>query len=82
MTVIYKPNEVMKKFALKDSLYKKYITALEKEGYIFQKNQQGHRLFTAEDIQVLESFLELIKYDGMTIESVAKQIGQFRSVTT
>jgi DNA-binding transcriptional MerR regulator len=78
MTVIYKPNEVMKKFGLKESLYKKYIAALEKEGYIFQKNQQGHRLFADEDIETLEKFLELIRYDGMTIESVAKKIGKMK----
>lgn len=78
MTVIYKPNEVMKKFGLKESLYKKYIAALEKEGYIFQKNQQGHRIFADEDIETLEKFLELIQYDGMTIESVAKRIGKMK----
>lgn len=84
MTVVYKPNEVMKKFGLKESLYKKYIAALEKEGYIFQKNQQGHRLFSDEDIETLENFLELIRYDGMTIDSVAKKIGQMKGhdVTT
>jgi DNA-binding transcriptional MerR regulator len=78
MTVVYKPNEIMKKFGLKESLYKKYITALEKEGYIFQKNQQGHRIFSDEDIEILEKFLELIRYDGMTIDSVAKKIGKMK----
>ncbi|WP_340598991.1 DUF3967 domain-containing protein, partial [Priestia megaterium] len=34
-----------------------------------------HRLFTEEDIKALEMFLELISYDGMTIESVARKIG-------
>lgn len=78
MTVVYRPNEVMKKFELKESLYKKYIAALEREGYIIQKNQQGHRIFTIEDIEVLEKFIELIKYDGMTIETVAKLIGKMK----
>lgn len=78
MTVVYKPSEIMKKFDLKESLYKKYIAALEKEGYIFQKNRQGHRVFTAADIDALENFLELIRYDGMTIESVAKKIGEMQ----
>lgn len=78
MTVVYKPNEVMKKFGMKESLYKKYIAALEKEGYIFQKNQQGHRLFSDEDIEALEKFVELIRYDGMTIDLVAKKIGKMK----
>lgn len=77
MTIIYKPSDVMKQLDIKESLYKKYIAALEKDGgYVFQKNQQGHRIFTAEDIQTLEKFMELIKYDGMTIEKVAKRIGE------
>ena len=77
MTIIYKPSDVMKQLDIKESLYKKYIAALEKDGgYVFQKNQQGHRIFTAEDIQTLEKFMELIKYDGMTIEKVAKKIGE------
>lgn len=79
MTVVYKPSEIMKKFDLKESLYKKYIAALEKEGYIFQKNQHGHRFFTNEDIETLENFLDLIRYDGMTIDSVAKKIGEMKS---
>lgn len=77
MTIVYKPSDVMKQLDIKESLYKKYIAALEKDGgYVFQKNQQGHRIFTAEDIQILEKFMELIKYDGMTIEKVAKKIGE------
>ena len=77
MTIVYKPSEVMTQLDIKESLYKKYIAALEKDGgYVFQKNQQGHRIFTAEDIQTLEKFMELIKYDGMTIEKVAKKIGE------
>ncbi|MCM3113593.1 DUF3967 domain-containing protein [Lederbergia lenta] len=78
MTVIYRPNEVMKKFELKESLYKKYIAALEREGYIFEKNQQGHRFFTLKDIDMLENFIQLIRYDGMTIEAVAKKIGSLQ----
>lgn len=77
MTIIYKPSDVMNQLDIKESLYKKYIAALEKDGgYVFQKNQQGHRIFTAIDIQTLEKFMELIKYDGMTIEKVAKKIGE------
>lgn len=74
--LVYKPGEVMKKLGLKDSVYKKYILALEKEGYVFQRDEKNHRFFTNKDIQTLENFMELIKYDGMTIEAVAKKIGE------
>ncbi|UAL49723.1 helix-turn-helix domain-containing protein (plasmid) [Sutcliffiella horikoshii] len=75
MTLIYKTKDVMEKLEIKDSVFKKYISILEKEGYIIQKNQQGHRLFTSEDITTLERFIELSKYNGMTLESVAKILG-------
>lgn len=75
MTLVYKAKEVMERLKLKDSVFKKYLAILEKEGYVIQKNQQGHRLFTDKDIQTLEKFIELSKYDGMTLESVAKMIG-------
>ena len=75
MTLIYKTKDVMEKLEIKDSVFKKYISILEKEGYIIQKNQQGHRIFTSEDITTLERFMELSKYDGMTLESVAKMLG-------
>ena len=75
MTIIYIPSNVMNQLDIKEKKKKKYIAALEKDGgYVFQKNQQGHRIFTAIDIQTLEKFMELIKYDGMTIEKVAKKI--------
>ncbi|MGG3272469.1 DUF3967 domain-containing protein [Priestia aryabhattai] len=72
---VYKTGEVLKRLNLKDSVFKKYVFSLEKEGYSFQRNNLGHRLFTEEDIKALEMFLELISYDGMTIESVARKIG-------
>ena len=87
MTVIdkvYKSGEVMKMLNLKESVFKKYYLALEKEGYMIQKNSAGHRVFTEKDIQTLETLMKLIQYDGMTIESVAKKIGavEGHSVTT
>jgi DNA-binding transcriptional MerR regulator len=78
MTVVYKSGDVMKKLGLKESVFKKYYLALEKEGYSIQKNSSNHRVFTEEDIQTLETFMQLIKYDGMTVESVAKKIGEMK----
>nr|WP_280157698.1 MerR family transcriptional regulator [Priestia aryabhattai]MDH3135371.1 MerR family transcriptional regulator [Priestia aryabhattai] len=72
---VYKTGEVLKRLDLKDSVFKKYIFSLEKEGYFFRRNNLGHRLFTEDDIKALEMFLKLISYDGMTIESVARKIG-------
>jgi DNA-binding transcriptional MerR regulator len=78
MTVVYKPSEVMKRLGLKESVFKKYYLALEKEGYVIERNASNHRVFTEEDVETFETFMELIKYDGMTIESVAKKIGAMK----
>lgn len=72
--VIYKSSEVANRFQIKDSVFKKYVYLLEKEGYVFQKNQQGHRLFSEEDIKSLEMLMEMSSYDGVTLEMAAKKI--------
>lgn len=76
MTVVYKSADVMKRLGLKESVFKKYYLALEKEGYVIPKNSSNHRVFSEEHIQILETFVQMIKYDGMTVESVAKQIAK------
>ena len=77
-TVVYKASDVMDRLGLKESTFKKYVATLEKEGYVIQKNQQGHRLYTDEDIKTLEMFMKLISYDGVTLESAARQIVALR----
>ncbi|MEH6947704.1 hypothetical protein V7068_11655 [Bacillus sp. JJ634] len=74
--IIFKSSEVMNKLNIKDSVFKKYISLLEKEGYVFQKNPQGHRLFFNQDIKALEMFMEMSKYDGVTLEMAAKKISE------
>jgi len=75
MTVVYKPAEVMEMLNLKDSTYKKYILELEKEGYVIQKDGRT-RYFTKENIEALEQFIELLKYDGITIPLASKKIAE------
>lgn len=76
MTVFYKASEVAKRLGLKESTLKKYYLALEKEGYSVKRNPSNHRMFTDDDMQIIEQFRELIKYDGMTIELAAKEIAK------
>ena len=76
VSMVYKASDVMEKLGLKDSVFKKYIYLLEKEGYVFQRNNKGHRIFTEDNIKTLEVFLELSRYDGVTLESVAKKIAE------
>jgi DNA-binding transcriptional MerR regulator len=67
----------MDMLGLKGSTFKKYCLELEKEGYSFQKDGRT-RLFTNEDIKVLESFMELLKYDGITVSLAAKKVVEMK----
>ncbi|WP_342047159.1 hypothetical protein [Bacillus sp. OTU530] len=78
MTVVYKSSDVMKLLDVKESVFKKYVSHIEKEGFLFQKNAQGHRMFSELDIQTLETFIKLSRYDGVTLESVAKRVAEWR----
>ncbi|MFB9759129.1 hypothetical protein [Ectobacillus funiculus] len=78
MTVVYKSSEVMKLLDVKESVFKKYVSLIEKEGFVFQKNAQGHRMFSGLDVQTLETFMKLSRYDGVTLESVAKKVAEWR----
>lgn len=75
MTMIYKPAEVMEMLDLKESTYKKYILELEKAGYVVPKDGRN-RYFTQENIDALEQFIELLKYDGITIAQASKKIAE------
>ncbi len=68
----------MKLLDVKESVFKKYVSHIEKEGFLFQKNAQGHRMFSELDIQTLETFIKLSRYDGVTLESVAKRVAEWR----
>ncbi|MFJ7832604.1 hypothetical protein ACIQXU_20740 [Peribacillus sp. NPDC097284] len=76
VSMVYKASDVMGKLGLKDSAFKKYIYLLEKEGYLIKRNNKGHRIFTEDNIKTLEMFLELSRYDGVTLESVAKKVAE------
>lgn len=68
--------EVLKRLNLKDSTLTKYLLSLEKEGYFVEKNSSNRRSFTEDNIRVLKTFLELLTYDGVTVEMAAKKIAE------
>lgn len=72
--LILKAPEVAKRLNLTESVFKKYIILLERQGYTVERNRQGHRLFNAEDLENFEKFLELSRYDGLTLENAAKMV--------
>lgn len=72
--MIMKVPDMAKRLDLKESAFKKYTLLLEREGYLVDRNRQGHRLFTTEDLEIFEKFIELGRYDGLTLENAAKMV--------
>lgn len=72
--MIMKVPDMAKRLELKESAFKKYTLLLEREGYLVDRNRQGHRLFTTEDLEIFEKFIELGRYDGLTLENAAKMV--------
>ncbi|GAA3315717.1 hypothetical protein GCM10020331_011200 [Ectobacillus funiculus] len=74
MTVVYKSSEVMKLLDVKESVFlRNMFHSLRRKALCFKKNSQGHRMFSELDIQTIETFIKLSRYDGVTLESVAKK---------
>ncbi|EIJ77613.1 hypothetical protein PB1_17498 (plasmid) [Bacillus methanolicus PB1] len=50
---------------------RKYAQALEKEGYIFIRNENGFRIFVDEDIEILQQMKQMSNESGMNIVHIA-----------
>lgn len=72
--MVMKVPDMAKRLDLKESAFKKYTILIERQGYLVNRNQQGHRLFTTEDIEIFEKFIELARFDGLTLENAAKMV--------
>lgn len=66
----YDTSEVANIVGIANPTVNKYSLALEKEGYLFTKNKRGHRIYTENDIEILEQ----IKIQSETTKMPVKQI--------
>lgn len=53
---------------------RKYAQALEKEGYIFTKNENGFRIFVDEDIEIFQQMKQMSNESGMNIVHIASTL--------
>jgi DNA-binding transcriptional MerR regulator len=53
---------------------RKYALALEKAGYLFERSDSDHRLFSDKDVIIMQHLRTLRERSGMSVETAAKAI--------
>ncbi|KXY35582.1 DUF3967 domain-containing protein [Bacillus sp. FSL K6-0067] len=74
MKTFYSPSDVAEQLNIQSSTLRKYADVLEKEGYIFLKNERGHRKYRESDVVVFRKVINLKNDTDMTLENATKQI--------
>lgn len=74
MKTFYSPSDVAEQLGIQSSTLRKYADVLEKEGYIFIKNERGHRKYRESDVMVFRKVINLKNDTDMTLENATKQI--------
>ncbi|MGR5980761.1 hypothetical protein ACT7DJ_33995 [Bacillus cereus] len=59
---------------VKESTLRKYFQILETHGYIFLKNDRGHRAFFDKDVVTLRQYVDLVQKNKMSMDSAAKVV--------
>jgi DNA-binding transcriptional MerR regulator len=72
--ILYSPAEVSDTIKVKESTLRKYVNILESAGYIFSKNNRGHRQYKDNDVIALKRFIAASERPDMTLETAAEQI--------
>lgn len=53
---------------------RKYAAALEKAGYIFERSDKDHRLYTSQDAMVFQHLKSLREHSGLNVESASNVV--------
>ena len=70
----YTTKQVAKMLSIGHSTLRKWSGSLERNGYFFTKNEQGHRLFLDEDIKRLNQFKQLVQEVNLSLDNAAIMI--------
>src|SRR5699024_1014408 len=76
-TVISNPTEVSKRLKISVAALRKYAALFEdvsNNPNLYEKTKQGARLYTPDDIRVLERFISLKKDGTVTLREAASQV--------
>lgn len=81
LQAVYNSSDVAVTLKIQESTLRKYSLLLEKNGYEFLKNENGHRAFFDHDIIVLKKFIELKSDSDMTLEQSATAVVAWKNGT-
>lgn len=73
-TVFYSPGDLTAMLDIKESTLRKYANQLEKAGWHFGKNDQGHRQYNDKDVMAIRRLISTKLNTGMTLEQTANAI--------
>lgn len=68
------PKEVSQALNVTEATIRRYSQTFEKNGYEFERNDQGHRKFRESDVAAFEKTISLSKEKGLTLEQAAKEV--------
>lgn len=71
---ILSSKEVSQALNVTEATVRRYSQTFEKNGYEFEKNEQGHRKFKDSDVQAFEKTISVSKEKGLTLEQAAKEV--------
>jgi DNA-binding transcriptional MerR regulator len=83
--VYYSPGDLCAMLNIKESTLRKYAVQLEKVGWKYAKNSNGHRQYTDTDIAAIRRIIQAKDKSDITLEKAAKQVvsmlkGEYTSV--
>ncbi|RAS78207.1 MerR family transcriptional regulator [Priestia endophytica] len=72
--VYYSPSDLCAMLDIRESTLRKYAVQLEKVGWKFAKNSNGHRQYTDTDIAAIRRVIQAKDKSDITIEKASKQV--------
>lgn len=70
----FQPKEVELQLGIKTATLRKYATKLEEVGYEFQKNPQGHRYYSDQDVMALRKLITIKDETGKNVGECAEHV--------
>ncbi|SDX01878.1 hypothetical protein SAMN05421781_0016 [Marinococcus luteus] len=74
MEMQYRMTDLADKLGLKESTARKYFLLVEKKGHFFKRSNQGHILFTEDDVSLFQEIIRLKNHPDHSIESAIDYI--------
>ncbi|WP_170958677.1 DUF3967 domain-containing protein [Bacillus wiedmannii] len=72
--IYVRTDDAAEALGMSPSTVKKYYLLVEQHGYRFKRSQEGHVLFTENDIQLFKKLIQVKNQKGMTLPKAVEQV--------